>query len=118
MLTYAIHIGYQEKKKTFGVPGLSPSISLVAQTVKKILPAMWETWVQALDWEDSLKKEMQPTPVFLPGELHGQRNLAGYSPRGHKESDTTEELTLSLSLNNTSLISNNSVVRVGVGYSS
>ena len=32
----------------------------------------------------------QPTPVFLPGESHGQRSLMGYSPRGHKESDTTE----------------------------
>jgi len=29
-------------------------------------------------------------PVFLPGESHGQRKLAGYSPYGHKESDTTE----------------------------
>ena len=34
----------------------------------------------------------QPTPVFLPGEPHRQRNLAGYSPWGHKESDTTEQL--------------------------
>ena len=33
----------------------------------------------------------------MPGESHGQRSLAGYSPRGHKESDTTERLTLSLS---------------------
>ena len=32
----------------------------------------------------------QPTLVFLPGESHGQRNLAGYSPQGRKESDTTE----------------------------
>ena len=32
----------------------------------------------------------QPTPVFLPGDSHGQRSLAGYSPRGPKESDTTE----------------------------
>ena len=32
----------------------------------------------------------QPTPVFLPEESHGQRSLAGYSPRGHKESDMTE----------------------------
>ena len=32
----------------------------------------------------------QPTPVFLPGESHGQRSLAGYSPWGRKESDTTE----------------------------
>ena len=32
----------------------------------------------------------QPTPVFLPGEFHGQRSLGGYSPTGHIESDTTE----------------------------
>ena len=32
----------------------------------------------------------QPTPVFLPGESHGQRGLAGYSPWGSKESDTTK----------------------------
>ena len=32
----------------------------------------------------------QPTPVFLPGESHGQRSLAGYSPQSHKEVDTTE----------------------------
>ena len=34
------------------------------------------------------------TPVFLPRKSHGQRNLAGYSAWGHKESDTTEQLTL------------------------
>ena len=33
-----------------------------------------------------------PTPVFLPGESHGQRSLVGHSPQGHKESDTTERL--------------------------
>ena len=38
----------------------------------------------------SLEKEWQPTPGFLPGESHGQRSLTGYSPWGHKESDTTE----------------------------
>ena len=32
----------------------------------------------------------QPAPVFLPGESHGQKSLVGYSPRGHRESDTTE----------------------------
>ena len=36
------------------------------------------------------------TPVFWPGEFHGQRSLAGYSPWGHKESDMTEGLSLSL----------------------
>ena len=35
-------------------------------------------------------RKCQPIPVFLPGEFHGQRNLAGYSPWGCKESDTTE----------------------------
>ena len=42
------------------------------------------------------KREWLPTPIFLPGEFHGQRSLVGYNPCGHKESDTTEELTLSL----------------------
>ena len=36
--------------------------------------------------EDSWRRAWQPTPVLLPGESHGQRSLAGYSPWGHKES--------------------------------
>ena len=39
------------------------------------------------------KRAWQLTPVFLPGESHGQRSLAGYSPRGRNESDMTEQLT-------------------------
>ena len=39
------------------------------------------------------RRKWQPTPVFLPGESHGQRSLVGYSPWGRKESDTTERLT-------------------------
>ena len=39
------------------------------------------------------RREWQPTPVFLPGESQGQRRLVGYSPWGHKESDTTEQLS-------------------------
>ena len=45
--------------------------------------------------EDPLEKRMATTPVFLPGEFHGQRSLVGYSPWGHKESETTEQLTFS-----------------------
>ena len=37
-----------------------------------------------------MEKAWQPTPVLLPGESHGQTILAGYSPWGRKESDTTE----------------------------
>ena len=36
------------------------------------------------------RRKRQLTPVFLPGESHGQRSLAGYSPWGHKELDMTE----------------------------
>ena len=43
-----------------------------------------------LGQEDPLEKEMQPTPVFLPGKFHGQRSLAGRNPWCCKESDTTE----------------------------
>ena len=40
-----------------------------------------------------LRKKWQPTPVFWPGQSHGQRSLVGYRPWGHKESDTTERLS-------------------------
>ena len=46
----------------------------------KNLPAMQEIWVGKIPW----RKEWIPTPVFLPGEFHGQRSLAGYSPWAHK----------------------------------
>ena len=46
--------------------------------------------IRTLDQEDPLEEAWQITPVFLPGKSHGQRNLAGYSPWGPKESDRTE----------------------------
>ena len=49
-------------------------------------------WIGKIHW----RREWLPTPVFLPGEFHGQRSLEGYSPRGHKGLDMTERLTLSL----------------------
>ena len=51
----------------------------------------FDPWVAKIPW----RKAWQPSPVFLPGEHHGQRSLVGFSPRGHKESDTTGHLTLS-----------------------
>ena len=60
----------------------------------------FDSWVGKIPWQ----RAWQPTPVFLPGESHGQRSLAGYSPWGHKELDMTEQHThtdthcLSLSL--------------------
>ena len=48
-----------------------------------------DTWVRTIPW----RREWHPTPLFLPGESHGQRSLEGCSPWGHKELDTTEQLT-------------------------
>ena len=47
-------------------------------------------------WEVSQRRKWQPTPVFLPGEFHGQRSLVGYSPWCHKEMDMAEQLSTHL----------------------
>ena len=57
--------------------------SLVPQTVKNP-PAMQEIWVWSLGGEDPQRRAWQPTPVFLPGESHGQRSLAS-GLQGYKE---------------------------------
>ena len=57
--------------------------------VKNLL-GMWETQIKFLGQKDPLEKEMTTHPVFFPGESHGQRSLAGYSPCSHKELDLTE----------------------------
>ena len=61
-------------------------------SVVKNLPEMQETqfdpWVRKIP----SRKTWQPALVFLPGKFHGQRNLVGYCPWSHKESDTTEPL--------------------------
>ena len=56
----------------------------------KNLPAMWETQVQSLGREVLLRREWQPSLVFVPGEFYGQRSLVGYSPWRYRESDVTE----------------------------
>jgi len=55
---------------------------------------MRETWVQSLDQEDPLGKEMATHSSTLAWKIYGQRSLAGYSPWGLKELDTTEQLHL------------------------
>ena len=73
----------------------------MAQRVKNP-PAMRETCVGSLGWEDPLGRERLPTPVSWPGEFHGL-----YSPCGHKKSDTTEQLNYHHLL----LIINKSVIK-------
>ena len=61
----------------------------------------FKPWVGKMHW----RKKWQPTPVFLPGESHGQRGLAGCSLWGRKELDTTEQLTVQFQRANTLLTS-------------
>ena len=58
----------------------------VVEFFKDYWKPRFNPWVGKIPW----RRKWQPTPVFLPGESHGQRSLVGFSPRGHKESDTTE----------------------------
>ena len=58
-------------------------IFLIDLSVKNLLQCRrpgFDFWVRKVPW----RKKWQPTPVFLPGESHGQRNLADYSPCGCK----------------------------------
>ena len=66
---------------------------MVAQTVKN-LPAMRRPGLDPWVGKIPLRREWQPTPVFLPGASHGPRSLVGYRPRCHKESDMTERLVI------------------------
>ena len=61
-----------------------------AQSVKnlKCKRPGFDPWVKNIPW----RREWQPTPVFLPGEFHGQRSLAGYSTCGHKDWATNKQL--------------------------
>ena len=72
------------------------SMFLLGSDDKELL-AMQQTWVWSWVGKIPWRREWLPAPVFLPGKSHGQMSLAGYSPWGHKELDTTEWLTLSLS---------------------
>ena len=51
-------------------------------------------WVRKIPW----RRKWQPTPVFLPGKSHGQRNLAGYSPQGSQKSQTLLSYTITTKL--------------------
>ena len=69
----------------------APPVALVV----KNLPASagickrhrFDSWVRKIPW----RRAWQPTPVFLPGESHGQRSLVGFSPKICKGSDRTED---------------------------
>ena len=72
--------------------GSDTHASQVALVVKN-LRAMQETQVQFLIRKIPWRREWLPTPAFFPGEFHGQRSLADYSPWGCTESEMTEKLS-------------------------
>ena len=63
---------------------------------------------QSLKW----RRKWQLTPIFLPGEFHGQRSLAGYSPWGCKTLDTTERLSLTEGLRGSVHFAEASLIRI------
>ena len=69
-----------------GLPRWLMVRNLPANQYRRLKGGGFDPWVRKIPW----RRAWQPTPVFLPGESHGQRSLVGYSPWGHKESDRTE----------------------------
>ena len=69
----------------------------MSQTVKN-LPAMQETGVRPLGWDDPLEKGMAIPSSILAWRIPWTESLAGYSPWNHKESDTTETNTFTIGI--------------------
>ena len=77
---------------------LAPGAPFVAWWVKN-LPAMQEKRLRFLGREMPWRRKWQPTPVFLPGESHGQRSLEGSGQWRQKELDMTERLSMHTRVN-------------------
>ena len=70
----------------WGFPGRAVVKNLPAHAEDARDVGGFRPWVRKIPWS----RNWQPTPVFLPGKSHGQRNLADYSPWVCKDSDTTD----------------------------
>ena len=75
----------EKKQKMECIPG-GTSCKQPSPQHRRHKRCSFDPWAWKILW----KRAWQPTPVFLPGRFHGERSLAGYSPRGCKESDKTE----------------------------
>ena len=82
---------YEENKKRVS---LKPKTSALRKARVNTYCCLLLSWVQKIPW----RRAGQPTPVFLPGESHGQRSLVGYSPQGPKDPVTTEHLSANASV--------------------
>ena len=100
---------YRSVTKRHVFPFVALIIIIITRQIIKLYPFGWASQVVLVvqnltantgdirdagsitgSWISPWRRAWQPTPVFLPGESHGQRSLVGYSPRSHKGSDTTE----------------------------
>ena len=79
---------FKKAKRIIGLPGWLSGKKSACQC-RECKRHGCDPWVGKIPW----RRKWQLTPVFLPGEFHGQSSLAGYSPRGRKESDKTEGLS-------------------------
>ena len=77
---------------------MKPEFSFPGGSDGKASAATRETRVRFLGRKIPWRRKWQSTPVFLPGKSHGQWNLVGYSPWGHKESNMTEQLCIIMAL--------------------
>ena len=86
----------------WGLPGWNSGKEFACQC-KRHKRCSFNPWVRKIPWS----RKWQSTPVFLPGESHGQRSLVGYSPWGHKSQtwlSTQSDIVLYLSLSHWGLI--------------
>ena len=75
-----------------GSPGYELLCTIFSVDMLPFLLGIYQ-WKKFFQGKIPWRREWQPTPVFLPGEFHGQRSLVSYSPWSHTELDTTEQLT-------------------------
>ena len=78
--------------------------SLVAQRLKR-LPAVWETWVRSLGWEDPLEKEMASHSSILAWRIPWTEELGGYSPRVAKSQTRLSDFTFTFTLGSSTQVS-------------
>ena len=90
---FKIGIYFQQPKEWSGLPRCLSGKESACQCRR----CGFDPWVSKIPWG----RKWQPAPVFFPRKSHGQRSLVGYSPWGHKESDTTERLNKSNNNNRT-----------------
>ena len=83
-----VNLLYIWVSNTWGFPSDSELKNLPAK--EEMQETGFDPWVRKIPW----RRKWQPIPIFLLGESHGQRSLAGYSPWGLKESNRTEQLSV------------------------